>query len=308
MSEQSNDQLKVLVIGAGGRLGGEIARSYAGDHSVTGLSRGDLDLTDEDAIRKTLSPMEFDRVILTAALTAVDYCETHEDEAFAINGDAPGVIAEICFEKGAHLTYISTDFVFDGLARGAYRESQIAMPLSVYGASKLEGEEQVLAVSPDHLVARVSWLYGSGRPAFPEWIIGQAEKNSELSLPAEKLGTPTSSRDVAEFLKPLAVPVRGEPAGGIYHLSNSGSCSWREWGQACLDEAIARGLPLKAESIGGNCLEDIAAFVARRPINSVLDSSKLTATTGIVPRHWRDALRDHFDTSPLFSNCSAECQ
>jgi nucleoside-diphosphate-sugar epimerase len=150
--DTTNPSLNLVVIGAAGRLGSALVGSYSKHHRVTGLTRSELNLADPDSIRRALEPLDFDRLILPGALTAVDYCEDHEDEAFAVNADGPKLIAQICAEKGAHVTYISTDFVFDGISERAYCETAIACPLSVYGASKLEGEEGVLAVSEHNLV------------------------------------------------------------------------------------------------------------------------------------------------------------
>lgn len=286
--------LNLVVVGAAGRLGSALARRYSANYHVIGLTRSALDLADPESIRRVLGPLEYDRLILPGALTAVDYCEDHEDEAFAVNADGPKLVAEISAAKGAHVTYISTDFVFGGFSRHPYKEDRTARPLSVYGASKLEGEEGILGVSPDNLVARVSWLFGSGKAAFPEWIIQEAMRRDALELPEEKIGCPTYAEDVAEYLALLLGLDGGAPAGGVFHLSNSGSCTWQEWGQFCLDEAAAVGLPLKTVRIGANCLDDIVAFAAKRPINSVLSTEKFSERTGIVPRHWQEAMREHF--------------
>lgn len=294
MTEPSSQAPKLVIIGAAGRLGAALVENYSQSHRVIGLTRAELDLADPESIRRALEPLDYDRLVLPGALTAVDYCETHEDEAFAINADGPKLVAEISAEKGAHLTYISTDFVFGGLSERAYVEDRDPKPLSVYGASKREGEENVLGVSPDNLVARVSWLYGSGKAAFPEWIIQQAMKLSELALPEEKTGSPTYTEDVVDLLKSLIGLDGRAPASGIYHLSNSGQCTWQQWGQFCIDQAAAAGLSLKARVISANCLEDITAFVARRPINSVLCTEKFTRHTGIVPRSWQEAMCEHF--------------
>ena len=285
----------MVIIGAAGRLGSALRNSFSSNHHIVGLTRADLDLADAESIRRGLENLEYDRLILPGALTGVDYCETHEDEAFAVNADGPKLVAEISAEKGAHVTYISTDFVFGGFSSRAYTEDRIPRPLSVYGASKLEGEENILGVSKDNLVARVSWLYGSGKPAFPEWIIQQALTKSELALPAEKIGCPTYTEDVVDYLRLLLGLANGNVAArGMFHLSNSGQCSWLEWGQFCLDQAVEAGLGLKTTKIDGNWLDDISAFVAQRPINSVLDISKFTQLTGVAPRPWQDAMSEHF--------------
>lgn len=263
------------------------------------MTRAQLDLKDTVSIRPALEMLDFECLILPGALTAVDYCESHEDEAFVVNAEGPREVARVCAEKGARLVYISTDFVFDGAKDGPYTEGDPAHPVSVYGASKRKGEEYVLEASANNLVVRISWLYGGGKAAFPEWIIQQADKVGELSLPGEKIGSPTCSEDVVRYLEPLLGFGHGEPVSGVVHLCNRGSCTWQEWGQFCLDEAAAAGLSLKTRRVSANRLEDIAAFVARRPINSVLDTTRFTELTGIVPRSWQDAMKAHFSVSPL---------
>jgi len=292
--------MRVVIIGSAGRLGSALAESYSRDFDVIALGRHELDLACPDSIRRALSPLEYDRVIIPGALTLVDYCETHQAEAFAANAEGPGLIAEISREKGAHVTYVSTDFVFDGSSPVPYEESQPALPLSVYGHSKKKGEDLVLDASDLNLVVRVSWLYSGGKPAFPEWIIGQAKENEKLALPGAKIASPTRAGDVVGYLRPLLGLNGGTPASGIFHLADSGHCSWQEWGQFCVDEALARGLVLKGHKVEANRLEDIKAFTAPRPLNSVLDTRKFTAHTGITPRPWQEAMREHFSNSPLF--------
>lgn len=296
---------RIVIVGAAGRLGQALERRFSREMEVIGMTRPGIDLASAESIAAALGPLDFDFLILPAAMTAVDPCESRQAEAYAINAAAPGQIAAICAEKGAHMTYVSTDFVFEGTKAGAYTEEDSARPVSVYGASKLKGEEVVLAAAEDNLVVRVSWLYGPGKPAFPEWIVEKACAESTLLLPADKSGCPTSSVDVAEMLVSLLIGGERSPARGIYHLCNSGGCTWAEWGQACIDLAREAGAPVRAETVSGNSLADIAAFLAKRPANSVLSNSKFAARTGVTPRPWRDALREHFQTSDSFKKFKA---
>jgi dTDP-4-dehydrorhamnose reductase len=296
---------RIVIVGAAGRLGQALEARFARDATVLGLARPQIDLSSPQSIRAALEPLKFDHLMLPAAMTAVDACEHNPDQAYAINASAPGLIAEICAEKKAHMTHFSTDFVFDGEKHGAYGEEDAPQPLGIYGDSKLQGEQAVLAASAYHLVLRVSWLYGPGKPAFPEWIVDQACTHPELALPGDKTGSPVSSTDIADFLDPLLFGSGGEPASGIFHLCNSGSCTHREWGQACLDLATEAGAPLKTRKIVANTLADVRAFVAKRPPNSVMSTAKYTAFTGLAPRHWLDALREHFATSPTFRKYQA---
>lgn len=283
---------KPLVIGSGGRLGSALNQRLAARHPTIAFGHADLDLTSRSAIEEAIEPLDFTHVFITAALTAVDYCETHRDEAFAVNAEGPGRIAEIAAEKGAHVTYISTDMVFDGLKGSPYLETDEANPISVYGASKLEGERRVLAASPDNLVARVSWVFGPSRPAFPEWIIQQACAKEDVTLPGDKIGNPTYTIDLVEWLYALVLGTPGAPASGIYHLCNSSCCTWRDWGQLCIDTARDAGVPLLARQIRGVPVDSVAAFVAKRPRDSSLCTEKFTLATGIRPRSWEESVRE----------------
>ena len=184
---------RIVIIGASGRLGQALEARFSRDATVIGLARPQIDLSSTQSIRYALEPLKFDHLILPAAMTAVDPCETNQDQAYAVNAVAPGLIAKICAAKKAHMTHFSTDFVFDGKKEGAYTEGDAPHPLGIYGDSKLKGEQAVLEASPYHLVVRVSWLYGPGKAAFPEWIVDQACSKPELSLPGDKTGSPVSS-------------------------------------------------------------------------------------------------------------------
>lgn len=303
-----SNRKKVVVVGAGGRLGKSLVELLSPDHDVMGFDRKSLDLGSMDAIDSALGGLDFDELILSGALTAVDYCETHRDEAFATNATGPGRIAEIAADKGAHVTYISTDMVFDGTKTGLYQESDEARPANVYGESKLEGERLVLKASPNHLVARVSWVFGPARPAFPEWIIGKACTETDLTLPADKICCPTYTLDLIDWLKALTVDANGSPAAGVVHLCNGGACAWRDWGQACIGEARDAGIPVIANEIRGVPVESVTAFVAKRALNTAMDSSRFTVLTGIRPRPWWQALREFVMQSPTLSTYKLSAQ
>lgn len=282
----------IVVVGSGGRLGTSLVDFLSVGHRVVALGRGELDLGSDASIKDALGNLDYSHLFLTGALTAVDYCETHVDEAYAVNAEGPGTIAGISAEKGAHVTYISTDMVFDGLKEGPYVESDTTNPISVYGASKLAGEERVLAASDRNLAVRVSWVFGPGRPAFPEWIIDQACLKRDLTLPGDKIACPTYTLDLVQWLGALVFGIGDGPASGVYHLCNSNPCAWKDWGQCCIDMARAAGLPVLAGKIAGIPVDSVAAFVAKRPVNSALDTGKFQSLTGIRPRSWQEALRE----------------
>src|SRR5207302_5723625 len=281
--------MKIAVIGANGRLGAALAREYARDFEVTSFARRQLDLGQLDRVRSALAETKFELLVNCAALTNVDYCESHREEAFLVNAEAPCLLAEMANEKSAKLVHFSTDYVFDGKKSDPYTEEDKAVSLSVYGESKLEGERRVLEVSSQHLVVRLSWVFGPDKPSFIDQIIQRARENDVVTAVADKFSAPTYTIDVANWLR-LTID---KNANGILHLANNGGCSWQEWAQYAVDVCRNLGLPLKAERVGAVSLADMKNFAAQRPVHTVLSSAKFTALTGVQPRPWREAVAEY---------------
>jgi dTDP-4-dehydrorhamnose reductase len=282
---------RLVIVGAGGRLGAALVREYTGLFDVIGFNHSQLDLAAPEQMRATLGGLEFDALINTAAQTNVDRCETHRDEAFAINGEAPGVLAEICARKKARFIHISTDYVFDGEKREPYTEEDEAQPISVYGESKRAGEWRALEANERALIVRVSWVFGPDRPSFIDWAVNQAREHEEVKAIADKWATPTYTLDLAQMLK--AFFSDDDPGySGIIHLANTGECSWQEYAQWALDCCRAEGIPMKARTIGASSLAEMKSFIAKRPVYSVLSSAKYAALTGRTPRPWQEAVAD----------------
>ncbi|HEY5891881.1 MAG TPA: dTDP-4-dehydrorhamnose reductase [Chthoniobacterales bacterium] len=285
---------RVLIIGSGGRLGGALREIYSTRHEVVGLDRKALDFSDLKNVRETIDAQPgFDVAINCAALTNVDYCETHPDEAFAVNAEAVRVAAESVWKRGAQLIHISTDYVFDGAKAGSYAETDEVAPISIYGESKRAGEIALLDVSPDHLAARVSWVFGPHRPSFIDMMLKRAVTDEKVAAIADKDSTPSYTFDLAAMIEPFFTGVR---AGGILHLCNSGFCTWRDYAQYALDVAHETGLALKATHVDPIPLKSLKAFVARRPRNTVMSTARLTALTGQTPRSWQEAVREYVTT------------
>ncbi|MFL6521602.1 MAG: dTDP-4-dehydrorhamnose reductase [Chthoniobacterales bacterium] len=280
---------RVVIIGAGGRLGAALAREYASEFDVVGFNHAQLDLGKPEQLRATLDGLEFDALISTAAQTNVDRCETEQDEAFALNAEAPGVLAAICAEKQARFIHISTDYVFDGEKRAPYTEEDEARPVSVYGESKREGERRALEANKDTLIVRVSWVFGPDRASFIDWALGEARKRDDVKAIADKWATPTYTLDLAALLKPLLT--RPELTG-VIHLANSGECSWQEYAQWALDCCRTEGISMKARTIGASSLAEMKSFIAKRPVYSVLSSAKYEVLIGVAPRPWQQAVAD----------------
>ena len=280
---------RLVIIGAGGRLGAALVREYAKDFDVAGFNHAQLDLASPEQMRATLGALEFDALINTAAQTNVDRCETDQEEAFAINGEAPGVLAEICARKKARFIHISTDYVFDGEKREPYTEKDEARPISVYGESKREGERRALEANERALIVRVSWVFGPDRPSFIDWALNQAREHEEVKAIADKWATPTFTLDLAQMLKAF-LPVDNPGDSGVIHLANTGECTWQEYAQWALDCCRAEGIPMKARTIGASSLAEMKSFIAKRPVYSVLSSAKYESLTGRTPRPWQEAV------------------
>src|SRR6476620_4037133 len=192
--------MKVVILGAGGRLGAALMREYREKYDIAGFDHAELDLASLGDVRGKLCATNSDVLINAAAFTNVDACETERDRAFLINAEAPGILAEICNEKDARLIHFSTDYVFDGEKRAPYTEEDRANPISAYGESKLAGEKNVLAAGDGHLVVRVSWVFGPDRPSFVDAMIKRAQQDEKIDAISDKFSTPTYTHDIAEML------------------------------------------------------------------------------------------------------------
>ncbi|HAK06230.1 MAG TPA: dTDP-4-dehydrorhamnose reductase [Spartobacteria bacterium] len=287
--ERRYRRMKIVILGAGGRLGAALMREYRDQFDVTGFNHAQLDLFDHEQLRETLGALDVDLVINAAAFTNVDLCETQREEAFRINADAPRVLAEICRDKNARLIHFSTDYVFDGEKREPYGESDEARPISVYGESKREGEKFVLQTQDRHLIVRVSWVFGPDRPSFIDAMIKRARESDHVDAIADKFSTPTYTRDIAQML-PRFFDI---DVGGILHFANGGECSWQEYAQWAIDCCHAEGVPLKARTVEPRRLIDMKNWTARRPVYSVLSTAKYSSLTGSSPLSWRDVVADY---------------
>lgn len=280
---------KILIIGAGGRLGAALVGAFRGQFAVTGLTHSEIDIGDFDEVEQILGRVNVDVVINCAALTNVDLCEEQADDAFRVNSSAPELLAQICQDKGARFIHFSTDYVFDGTKNVPYLEEDEASPLGIYGESKREGEENVLGVNERHLVIRVSWVFGPDRPSFVDNIIQRARENPRVEAVADKFSTPTYTRDIAAMLPRFFPP----DVGGILHFANDGQCSWQEYAQHALDVCHEAGVLLKATTVDAVKLGDMQSFVARRPVYTVLATDRYAEITGEKPRSWRDAVTEY---------------
>lgn len=268
------------MTGAGGLLGTELNHALGLSHQVIPLSRRDLDITRPD-VASTLRRSEPDLVIHTAAYTDVDGCEKDPARAFRVNAEGTGRVAEACRELKVPLLYFSTDYVFDGTKGSPYREEDTVNPLSVYGRSKWEGEQQVRRYLDEYFVVRTSWLYGRTGRSFLQTLLTQAKTNRPLKVVDDQVGSPTWAADLARAVARL---IEKAPFG-LYHVTNSGYCSWFEFAQALLTDTGLSEVPLSR--ISSRELNRPAP----RPAYSVLDNRAWLALLDEPLPHWRQALQ-----------------
>jgi len=275
--------VRIAVTGASGLLGSEVVeQARARGWDVAPLTRTELDVRDADAARRMLRAARPDAVVHCAAYTAVDRAESEPDLARAVNVDGTRHVAEATAAIGARLVYVSTDYVFDGTKRTPYLPDDETGPLSVYGATKLEGERAAVAAEPSALVVRTSWLYG--RSGFVPAILRKAASAETLRVVDDQHGRPTWAPDLAEAVLDLLA----SDARGVYHAAGGGACTWFELAREALQ---ARGLDVPMRPISS---ADFGA-PAERPAYSVLDVSATEARLGRPMRDWREALRLHLE-------------
>src|SRR5438046_5361914 len=192
--------MRIAILGAGGRLGAALVRTYREQFDVIDFNHAQLDLAKADEICTKIDELDFDVLINAAAFTNVDLSEKEKEQAFAINAEAPKLLAEICRDKKAKLIHFSTDYVFDGNKREPYVETDAAKPISAYGESKRTGEKLVLQTQDRHLVLRVSWVFGPDRPSFIDTMIKRGREEEHIDAVADKFSTPTYTHDIAEMV------------------------------------------------------------------------------------------------------------
>ena len=287
---------KILLTGVNGQVGHALQQKLA-DHEVFALNRDQLDLTDTAAIRRVVQKIQPDFIINPAAYTAVDKAESEPDLAFAINAVAPQVLAEEAAKLNAALIHFSTDYVYDGKKAGAYIETDTVNPISVYGKSKLAGEEAIRLVSLPHLILRTSWVYGAHGKNFLKTIIRLANERESLRIVSDQYGAPTSNESIADAVASLLKEwqIHNIAQTGIYHFTNQGKTSWHGFSSAIVDEyrqlAIDKNwTPLKAVEIVPITAAEYPTPAAR-PVNSYLDNSKLNQVFGITLPTWQQGLQ-----------------
>ena len=292
--------MKILVTGVHGQVGHALLQTLRDQHEIVALDRTQLDLTDADAIRRVVQTVRPALIINPAAYTAVDKAEAEPALAHAINGVAPGVLAQEAAKLNAALIHFSTDYVFDGNKEAPYVEADAVNPLSVYGRSKLAGEVAIQSVGVPHLILRTSWVYGPHGKNFLKTILRLSAERDELNIVADQWGAPTSSDAIATAVKHLldAWQIQELSQSGIYHFTNNGSTTWHGFTCAILQAYEAQSerlslppLKVKADAIGAITTADYPT-PAVRPRNSRLNQAKLNQTFGVTLPTWEQSLQE----------------
>lgn len=288
---------RIFILGSGGRLGAALMKAWKNDQrlQLMGLSRHELDFEHSEncvATLKNFSLTPHDFVINCAAMTNVDLCEKEPGWAMRVNATTPGLLAQFAAHAGARFLQVSTDYVFDGKLERPYLETDPPNPISHYGVSKLAGEQAVLQASPHHYVVRVSWVFGPERPSFVDQILERARTHDDVAAIADKTSSPTYTEDLAEWFQVFLNTTANLP-GGIYHLCNSGTCSWRDYGEYALQAAKRHGISLRTTSVAPLKLSEMKNFIAQRPQHSALDTAKFSQLYGKPLRPWQEAVEEY---------------
>jgi dTDP-4-dehydrorhamnose reductase len=277
----------ILVTGAKGLLGTAFCKVLQKSHQVIPLDIGELDVTLPDTANE-ISNFSPDIVCHLAAYTDVDGCEKNSDKAFRVNGLGTKNVALGAKKAGVPLLYLSTDYLFDGKKKEPYREDDQPNPLNVYGKSKLEGEKTLTEVLQEYYIVRSSWLYGEGGRNFVRTILRLSGERKVLEVVDDQVGTPTYTKDLSEGLKRLIERrSSGDTAPfGVYHITNSGSCSWYDFAAEILEISGVDDCRLERTN------SENFPRPAGRPPYSVLDNGNFKNFSGFSLRSWKDAVND----------------
>ncbi|MGG1911805.1 dTDP-4-dehydrorhamnose reductase [Priestia megaterium] len=274
--------MNILITGAKGQLGQELVNDLKETSwTINGLGREELDITNYKEVERIILSLQPDVIIHSAAYTQVDQAETEVEKAFLVNGEGTKNIAKLANQIGAKICYVSTDYVFDGKKEGAYSINDTKNPQTVYGKSKLAGEKYIQEYCEKFFIVRTSWVFGLYGPNFVKTMLNLAEKKEEIGVVHDQIGSPTYTPDLSKFLIQL---VQTEKFG-VYHASNTGTCSWYEFASEIFKQAD------KSLKINPLTTKEFPK-PAKRPANSVLSQNNLEEQGFEKLQHWKEAVKD----------------
>ncbi|MFO1218976.1 MAG: dTDP-4-dehydrorhamnose reductase [Burkholderiaceae bacterium] len=285
--------MKILLFGKEGQVGWELQRSLAPLGELVALdfdsTEHAADFTQPGRLADTVRAVRPDVIVNAAAHTAVDKAESEPELAGTINAEAPRVLAAEAEKLGAWLVHYSTDYVFDGSGTTARDESAPTGPLSVYGHTKLQGEDHIRASGCRHLIFRTSWVYAARGGNFARTMLRLAAERDEIKVVSDQIGAPTGADLLADITAHAVRAVRAAPVlAGTYHAVSAGETSWHGYACFVIDWARANGLPVNVAAEAVRAVPTSAfPTPARRPLNSRLATDKLRTAFGLTPPHWR---------------------
>ena len=280
--------MKVVVLGAKGQLGRCLSDQLVGTiHDVTLAAREDIDIADLEGAKAKLLTLYPDVVINASAYTAVDKAEEEADKANEVNNVAVGNLAQICGSINCVLIHISTDYVFDGLAQTAYKESAQPNPQSVYGKTKLLGELAIQESGCDHLIIRTAWVFSEYGNNFLKTMLRLGKERDKLSIVGDQVGCPTYAQDIAKAIVTILAGIEAHNVSwGIYHYCGEEVTSWFGFAEAIFEEAKQLGLIITSPKLTEITTLEFPTL-AKRPAFSVLDSSNIQAVWSVQPSDWK---------------------
>lgn len=286
--------IKLLIVGAQGQVGSCLReQASAQGWQILAVDRAELDITDPVAVSRLIADWQPQVILNAAAHTAVDKAESDVDASYAINRDGPAHLAAAAEAVGAVLLHISTDYVFAGDKEGLYVETDPVSPQGVYGASKLAGEQAVMAGCSRHLILRTAWVFGEHGNNFVKTMLRLAASRDSLGIVADQFGGPTYAGDIAAALLVMAQQALAPDFSqwGIYHFAGEPHVSWYDFANAIFHEASVQGVLVRLPAVKGIATSDYPT-PAKRPANSKLDCQKIQQVFGIAPSDWRQALKN----------------
>lgn len=281
----------ILITGANGQLGHELKCHAPANLRLLALSSAQLDISNQQQVAQVFAQQSIDLVINAAAYTAVDKAESEPQQAFAVNQHAVRYLAQQAAAAKIPLLHVSTDYVFAGDGERPYLEDDVTAPVSVYGQSKLAGEQELASYLSEHIIVRTSWVFGAFGNNFVKTMLRLAAERDQLSVVSDQLGCPTSAASLAQVLWQLAQQYlqHGKLSWGTYHFSNAPTCSWYEFAREIFTQAQQLGLLTKVPQLTAISSEQFPT-AAKRPAWSVLDCKKIEGLLGKPVPAWRDEL------------------
>lgn len=285
--------MKILITGCNGQVGHCLTEGLKLKAEILALDYEGLDITNKQAVMRTVNEFQPDYIINAAAHTAVDRAEQEVELSYAINRDGPCNLAEAAQQVDAVLLHISTDYVFDGEGERPYEESDVTAPQGVYGQSKLEGELVVARSCDKHLILRTAWVFGENGNNFVKTMLRLAQTRDELNIVGDQVGGPTYAGDIADALIMMVESIEQgqQPEWGVYHFSGMPYASWYEFATKIFEVAVNHSVLEKQPKISA-IPTSAYPTPAKRPANSRLNCSKIEAQFGITPSHWMSALNN----------------